>query len=339
MWDLWNRTPYRADRTIAIDKDGRRHWIVVVKGTFTIHPDGSTSLAEEQQDPALAPVHRGDPATSSLLYDSDMVLDKPGTDIVLNATAYAPHRRPTTEVNVGLRLGSLHKVLTVQGDRVYERSLTGIVAPSPPRPFVELPIVYERAYGGFDDSSPDPAKQKLFDANPVGVGVAANAAFLVGKTAANVEYPGAAPGTRGAAGFGAICSHWSPRREHAGTYDARWAAQRKPLLPEDFDERFFMCAPLDQRIQPHLRVGEPLELVNLTPGGALRVTLPKIYLAFTTEFAAYTGRTPMEHRAKLHSVIVEPDQARVMMVWHTRLSCGNAVDDIDGTRILEKPYV
>jgi hypothetical protein len=339
MWDLWNRTPYRADRTIAIDKQGRRHWVVVVKGTFTIQLDGSTSLSAEQQAPTLAPVHRGDPATSSLLYDSDMVLDKPGTDIILNATAHAPHRRATTEVNVGLRLGPIHKVLTVQGDRTYERTITGLVAPSPPRPFLTLPIIYERAYGGYDATSPDPNKQKLFDANPVGVGVAAHTSSLLGKTAANVEYPGASPGSRGAAGFGAICSHWSPRRGHAGTYDAHWVEHRKPLLPDDFDDRFFMCAPFDQRIQPHLRVAEPLELVNLTPGGALRVTLPKVYLAFTTEFAAYTGRSPMEHRAKLHSLIIEPDQARVMLVWHTRLSCGNAVDDIDGTHIVEKPYV
>lgn len=337
MWDLWNKTPYAVDRTVAIDKDGGRHWIVVVKATLTIHPDGSTSLADEQAPPVLAPVHAGEPGRSSLLYDSDLVFDKPGTDVVLNASAHAPNGRPVTELSVGVRVGRMQKALVVRGTRWYVRSMLGGVEPSREiEPFVRMPIVYERAYGGFDDTASDARHHKLFTANPVGVGVAAEPEFLLGKATPNIEVPGASPSHPVAAGFGAIDSSWSPRRGYAGTYDAAWTESRKPLLPRDFDERYFMSAPIDQQVYPHLNLDHPLELVNLTPGGTLSVELPKVHLRFTTEFGAYSGREAQTHRAKLHSVIIEPDHPRVMLVWHSRLPCGNAVDDIDGTKIVEK---
>jgi hypothetical protein len=62
-------------------------------------------------------------------------------------------------------------------------------------------------------------------------------------------------------------------------------------------------------------------------------------LAFKTFFAGYSRRPPIEHRGKLHTVVLEPSEARVIMVWHTRLSCGHALDDIDRTAVIEKAYV
>lgn len=236
-------------------------------------------------------------------------------------------------------MGSQRKILEVIGDRVWKRSLVGTVVPSSPAPFVCLPLVYERAYGGHDTHSADPAAQRMFAENPVGRGHAAHRASLLGQPVANLEHPGAPPGSRGAAGFGAICSHWSPRRELAGSYDARWVATRKPLLPEDFDPRFHMCAPLDQQHVPHLRGGVPIELVNLTPGGVLRFALPKIYLAFRTRFAVRRGERQQEHRAKLETVVLEPDYPRVLMVWHTSLACHDHADDLEETSISEKPYL
>jgi hypothetical protein len=339
MWTLVNRTPYAAARTWVQDPDGTKRWVVVVKATFHSHPSGRLTLADEQLPPLLAPEYHGVDGASSLHYEADLVPPKPGTDVILNGHAHAPRGRAATSLAVALGVGTHRKILQVTGDRVYRRTLVGTVVPSAPAPFLRVPIVYERAYGGHDATPPDPAKHALFTPNPVGTGHVVRRSTLVGHPVANIGYPGAALGHDGAAGFGALCSHWSPRRELAGTYDARWVATRKPLLPEDFDPRFHMCAPLDQQHVPHLRGGVPIELVNLTPGGVLRFTLPKVYLAFRTRFALRRAEHRQEHRAKLHTVVLEPDLPRVLMVWHTSLPCHHHADDLEDTTILEKPYL
>lgn len=335
MWTLHNRTPYAAERTWVQDPDGAKRWVVVVKGTFDIHPDGRLTVADEQLPPLLAPEYHGVDGASSLRYESDLIPPKPGTDVILNGHAYAPAGRPATRVAVALGVGSRRKILEVIGDRVFQRSLVGTVTPSAPEPFLHLPLVYERAYGGHDTHSPDPAAHRMFAANPVGTGHVAHRSTLIGQPVANIEHPGAPPGSRGAAGFGPICSHWSPRRELAGTYDTRWVATRKPLLPEDFDPRFHMCAPQDQQHVPHLRGGVAIELVNLTPSGVLCFSLPKVYLAFRTRIALRR----VEHRAVLHTVVLEPDHPRVSMVWHTSLLCHHQAGDLEDTTISEKPYL
>jgi hypothetical protein len=339
MWLIDNDTPYAADKTIVVDKLGARHWVVVVKGTFAIHPDGSTSLAHEQLPPLLTPEYRGKPGESSLHYEADMISDKPGTDILLNAEAHAPEGKPVRELTVGFSLGTLKKGLTVKGERVFERSRLGDVVASQAEPFVSMPIIYERAYGGFDRTSQDPKQQVMFAPNPVGTGVCANAKDLLGKTAANIELPGGDPQPDRAIGFGPLCSYWEPRRQYAGTYDAHWAAHQKPLLPVDYDERWNMCAPPDQQVGKLERSDLTVQLHNLMPTQSFSFRLPRTHLAFRTFFGSYTKLEPSEHRARLHTVIVEPSQARVVMVWQTRLTCGSAVDDIDSTRVTEKMYV
>ena len=64
------------------------------------------------------------------------------------------------------------------------------------------------------------------------------------------------------AGFGPIARHWEPRVRWAGTYDKRWQRTRKPLLPDDFDDRFHQCAPEDQQVDGGLIGGELVELLT-----------------------------------------------------------------------------
>jgi hypothetical protein len=73
MWVLDNRTAYAAERNWTRDKEGTHLWLVAVKATFDIGPSGRVTLADQQLPPALAPEFRGDPTTSSLLVDSDLL--------------------------------------------------------------------------------------------------------------------------------------------------------------------------------------------------------------------------------------------------------------------------
>jgi hypothetical protein len=89
-----------------------------------------------------------------------------------------------------------------------------------------------------------------------------------------------------------------------------------PLYPTDLDDRFFLCSPEDQRPAAFLRGGEVVDLVNLTPGGRITFVLPRFAFRFETEFR---GKPSVVHRARLHTVILEPDAPRAIMVWHTAL--------------------
>lgn len=328
MWELNNKTPYAADRAWVQDKDGRKHWIVVVRGTFDILPDGTTTVAQEQLPPNAAPVYSGDEGRSSLLYEADLVAAKPGTDVVVNGSAHAPHGRATTACSVRLKIADRDKVLEVVGDRTYARALTGQVSPSSAVPFVTMPITYERAYGGYDDEDADPSKHTLFAPNPIGIGVH-KGALLLGKVAPNIALPSG--GGKVAAGFGAVASHWHPRSTFAGTYDGAWIENRKPLLPQDWDPRVLLCAPADQQFIPHLNGGEIIELHGMTPSGAMRVTIPRADLTFKTRVRGSDKRT----RGSLVSVVVEPDAQRVLVAWQTSLPCHHDMDYLEFTSIFE----
>jgi hypothetical protein len=56
-------------------------------------------------------------------------------------------------------------------------------------------------------------------------------------------------------------------------------------------------------------------------------------------FATYFRGKPFEHRAKLHTVVIEPEAPRVLMVWYTDLRVHNNADDLDVTTIREKKYL
>ena len=317
MWHVDNRTPFAAERGWVRDRNGAEIWLVAVKCTFDIMPDGTTEVSAEQPPVLRVPEYHGEPGKSSIKYENDLVLTKTTTDIVVIGHAYAPGGRPTTETDVGLRVGPVQKVLQVTGDRRWDAP--GI---SSPEPFLRMPLVYERAFGGVDARSEHPERDWDWR-NPVGTGFAMSRDNLAGIALPNIEYPNEAvcawSDRPRPAGFGPIGSHWQPRVGLAGTYDDTWMKTRQPLLPDDFDDRFFQYAPQDQQSPEFLRGGEPATLYRLTPGGELRFTLPKLFLGFETQF--YDGSSETHKTRRLHSVILEPDHPRVSLVWHTALRC------------------
>jgi hypothetical protein len=304
----------------------------MVKGTFDLAPDGTTPASAEQVPVFIAPVYRGAEGESSLLYEQDLSAAKPHTDIYLNATAHAPHGYPTREMTVGLGTPAGTKTLLVKGDRRWERNRYGEIAATETTPFTTMPLIYERAYGGYDRQDPDPLNHRLDPRNPVGTGLFTHDLHRDGKLLPNIAPLESALEP---VGFGALCSYWQPRLSFQGTYDQRWMDTKKPLLPDDFDPRWLQCAPLDQQVRPHLRGGEPFALLGMTPSGTLRFSLPKHYFAFST----HVRRKVLEHRAQLDTVVIEPDHPRVILTWRSVLSCHHLIDDIDFTEIIEKEYV
>jgi hypothetical protein len=336
MWMLNNRTPYAAERNWVLDKNAAKSWVVVVKGTFDILMDGTTKLADKQKEPLYGEEYSGEPGKSSVLYDADLVSPKRNTDVLLNGHVYAPAGKPTTEITATMIVDKITKHLHVFGDRRWKKRLWGL-SMTRPVPFEKIPLTYERAFGGWDIKPEKSSDQRLEPRNPIGAGFAIRAEHLVGQPVPNVEDPKQLISSWRSrprpAGFGVIASYWSPRLKYAGTYDGKWQKERFPLLPEDFDERFFQSAPEDQQVVGFMRGGEKVELINLSPNGHLTFDLPKIIPGFVTRF----GRERINHTSHLHTVIIEPDWPRVIMVWHTSLPCSNArIDYLDETMIFEK---
>lgn len=329
MWAISNSTPYAAERIWTRDKEGVHHWVVVIKATFDVSESGKVSLSDDQQAPLLVPEYHGEPGQSSLRYEAELVSFKPTTDILFVGNAHAPKGKPVHQLGVSLRLGPVHKQLVVFGTRVYYKNLMG-VALSDPAEFKVRPMTYEWAYGGIDLSDPDPKKHVMDTRNPVGRGVARSAQRLADQPAHSIEYPQGAPSKMGPAGLGPLPSHWSPRRELAGTYDEKWQKTRLPLLPLDYDERHVLCAPTDQQPPHHLVGGEPVELVNLCAWGSWRFLLPRLAVSFVTAF----GRRKVEHEGKLSTVTLEPERMRLTMTWQTSLAVrGSDGDYLDVTTV------
>jgi hypothetical protein len=328
MWAVENNTDFDAERAFVRDRDGSEIWIVAVRATFDIRAAGELRRAAQQDPVVRAPRFQADPSTSSLLYDSDLVRTKAGTDVIVHGTAYAPNENPVGTVETSLELGSIRKRLRVHGDRVWERTALGL-GPSAPAAFVKRAITYEMAQGG-PLAEGDPAVRDPM--NPAGIGRIAKA----GDPVPAIESPDApvrAPdGTGLAAGYGPIAGHWQSRVKLAGTYDDAWRKSRQPLLPEDFQDDFYRCAPADQQVSGFLHGGEEVVLRNLTAGGLLQFKLPRVSLGFRTRIDG--GIT--NHRGQLHTVIIEPDALRLIMVWQTALPCHHTLYSLKETVVFEK---
>lgn len=321
MLDVHNRTPLVVAVMPWLDKDGADHACVVIKGTFAVGIDRKTRLADEQAPIERADTYAGIPGQSGLLYAAESCPPKLGTDVALLGNAYAP-RAGVPSVDVRLRVGPLRKDVRVFGDRRFFRHV-GSWEISDPAPFDRVPLTWERAYGGRDASLPAPDRHETEWRNPVGTGFAPSGSKerIEGLALPNLEDPRElinSPRIRPApAGFGFTAPSWLPRRLFAGTYDDRWMNERRPYLPADFDDRFFSAAATGLLATPHLRGGEPVEIVGATRSGPLLFALPTARLAVRVVLSAH----PTDHVPVLDTVVVEPDRPRVLLTWKVSVPC------------------
>jgi hypothetical protein len=329
MFQVVNRTPFLHALIPGVDRDDVAQLTLLLKGTFRIPARGGPAVwADEQVAIRHADETTAPEPTASVRHESDVCPAKPGTDVVLLGHAHAgAHPRPA--VDVSLEVGPLRKVVRVTGDRAWTRAGAAWIV-SRPVPFQRLPLVYERAFGGADTSDPDPARRAGDERNPAGTGFVLAGARdrLEGLRLPNLEDP-ARPITDWAdrppvAGFGWVSRAWLPRRSFAGTFDAAWTHERAPLLPRDFDERFFNGAPADQIVTPHLAGGEPVRLRQLTAGGLAAFELPRVEFRLHVEI----GATAEARVPKLDTVVIEPDLERVTLCWRDTFRCGRRLRQI-----------
>jgi len=317
--DLLNATRMQAAYTMGLDKEGRESLVVVVKGTFRIPLDGAEpELAEEQKPLIMADTFTGEPGFSAPVYEADFVPVKPRCDVLLIGSAHAPKGKPVTKLPVGLKVGGLVKSFNVLGDRVWE--CPGVLpSPGRPKPFLVMPITYDRAFGGIDKFHHDPAEHGAYMANPIGKGYRKHLIEVDGAPMPNTEEidrPVTSPkGDYRPMSFGVVGRNWLPRYPLAGTYDQNWIDHIFPFLPPDFDNTYFQAAPPDQQL-PYLRGGEEVVLANLAPSERIRFRLPMVDMPIVF-FYKKGGRH--ETSGVIDTLVLEPDAGVFTLCWRASL--------------------
>ncbi len=317
MLQLQNTTPFKATIAVLPDRAGIDTLFVIVKATATLRP--TLSLADEQTAPIMADEYHGDPARSSLRAVSDLHLGKPGTDVLLTGRAWAPEGRPAPRTLVTLSVAERRKSVHVSGDRIWRNG-----QPSNPQPFESIPLVWERAFGGWHRRG-DAVQAE--DRNPVGSGFAGgrSAGEMEGLPVPNLEDPAAllsqAGQTPAPACFAPVAPAWMPRRAFAGTYDAAWQQRRAPYLPDDFDPRFFQCAAPEFTFDRYLQGGEPVEVTGAHPEGPLAFNVPPTRVLVAVTIAGSVQHPP----ANLETLSIEPDDNRACLTWRASVPCDRQV--------------
>jgi hypothetical protein len=318
---------------------------VLVKRTYRIGAGRAAERAPRANPLARADVYYdgGDPESATVVFENDLAPYKLKTDVVLIGTAHVPRGTPTPEMSVGLAVGDYRKVIRVIGDRrcLYRAGLPP--AFTDPEPFTEMPIRYERAYGG-TYLRDDVTRMLPYPRNPLGAGfVLKNTLEAVdGLALPNLEDPddlltpervvlgeperwNAQPLPQG---FGWFQRTWYPRCSFVGSVPGfvdpdevmreealglvprgQIALARRFKLP-GFDVRFNNGASLGLAL-PHLGGGEIVRLRNLTPDGALDFQLP----SDPPRIALDIGRGETTLDPVLHTVSIRVKQMEVDLVW------------------------
>ncbi len=305
-----NRTPFTTELFSFPDKKGQEIQLLVVAATFEANADSELVPIVPQTPVKVADEYFGDPALSSVRYEADIALEKTFVDVIVNGVAYAPESKLARAVVVELHIGEIHKRLIVHGDRKKRSLFLGTTIR--PEPFITMPIVYERAFGGSDIRAKDSRNHKIYSWNPVGVGfrgVQSNDPGIQTHVP-NIEYVGSKPKSikKVPAGFGIIGRSWSPRLKFAGTYDKEWLDTQWPLFPLDFNPLHFQSAPYDQQSQT-IKGGEMVHLINLTSEGVWKFRLPKLNFPVRLLF----DDRQEELELKLDTVFIEPDKRQVCL--------------------------
>lgn len=307
-----NLTTHAVGELVARDSSGAPLYVVVVKASFSFARGGALEPIASRPIVDL-PRYAAAPATSGMVNTGDLALPKPRVDVLLEgALKFAsPLAQGVASLEVGARIC---KRLSIFGERVWMPGAVDALAPTRPAPVAELPIAWERSWGGSHADDPKATERR----NPAGRAPGRTPAEGKGKPLANFENPDDAKVSwkerRAPAGFGPVAPHWEPRASLAGTYDERWRERRAPLLPDDFSPAFLNEAPTDQQLASYLP-GEEVRLTGMTPAGRERFQLPELVVP-----VMFVQRDVIhETRARVDTIIIEPAEARVSLV--ARATC------------------
>ena len=275
---------------------------VSIMGFF---PFDETMLLSDQDMWNFVPAELG-----AIVFDEGM--PKQRAEILVKGSAHNCDGACAPTCPVRVKIGTIDKSLYVIGDRHWKGNHQ-----SEPQPFSEMPITWDRAFGGDG-----------FETNPMGKGFApvetehGPIQFLP-----NVELPGklvTKPSeTPESAGLLPYELNWPQRFSKVGTYDQKWLKELFPGYAKDFDWGFFNVAPPDQQIKGHFQGNETLVVEGMHPDeprleGRLPGVRGRCFITRKTE----EEREFLEIETKLDTIWLFPHAKRGVVIFHGMVTVG-----------------
>lgn len=333
--EIRNHTPFADGLAIGLGPERRPCLSVIVKGTFAIpaQPGETVEWASEQRPVVTEDEYYKGDITGSVRIEADNVPYKPRTDVVVVGKAHAPGGDSVRQLDVSLRVGRrLRKVVRVFGDRewVFPTRMAVVPQITDPAPFIEMPLIYERAFGGMDYKA-----SKWCSSNFIGRGFIGRKSkeSVDRKSLPNLEDPrnliSSWDDQPQPVGFGFYRKDWQPRAGYTGSEEGQEDADEQFGLPSDFQFDFYNGAHPHLQMPNYLRGDEQIELQHFTPDEYRQFTLPGLQPTVSVE--RYTGRgvdastegtgpstqaTQSEAvRMRLDTLVLLPDEGQCYLVW------------------------
>jgi hypothetical protein len=306
--EIVNLTPFVPLSFESIDAELNHFGVLVIRGTFKILNNAPLALSSHQDTMVLEDEYYGDPKRSSMRRDSGLTPYKPRTDVLIEATAYAPRGSEQESWTASVKAGTLEKTFVVTGPRSWS-SRFGMPRLGDIAPIAKLPIRYEQAFGGTSSDG------QRFAENPVGIGFETRigrlpvaAPQLLPLNARDPVFGQPLP----VIGLGPIPPSWQQRLRWAGTYDEAWRQTKAPYLPSDFSFAFYNVASTGMSFAGFAEGDESFQLVNLSEERDLRFTLPNVKLLALIHFA--DGRT-IPGPIQLDTIELEIEAKTAFLQW------------------------
>lgn len=307
----WGLTPSRDCFTVI----AKATCDLVPGGAAVVRPAADPPEGERFEDLGDA---RGQ-ASASCVYPTDFALYKVRADVVLTGHACASRGVATTmeaRFAFGAEGNAFDRVIVVFGDRRWEPGPSK-PRPSAPEPFVRMPLVHARAFGG-----------PKYDENPVGAGfpdrMRRGPALLP-----NLEDPTNRLRTPNQiarpACFAPIPRSWKDLQASRGSRRAVW-----PCFPEELDWTLFQAAPPAQQLG-FLRGDEPFEIAGLRRDHPILAgSLPGLR---ARALVVRRGH-PEEIAMRLDTVVFDLDAMKLHLVWRgTATVADERAPDLDAIHL------
>lgn len=300
---------------------------VVVKGTFDPVEGEPASFADEPVPPT-GEIYWEDDVEQSLRLPSDFPLLKPVGECFVIGKAWAPGGRAARAVACSFEIGRIKKSFGVFGDRQWRPGLVSQL--TDPEPFESMELRMEHAYGG-----PGHA------ANPYGRGREKSDGILFAPNIEQVNSPVRSPGHKvDPVIVGPLPPSWPARMRYVGTYGQAYMDERWPWLPKDFDWRFFLEAPPEQRLREGFwRGDEPVLFEGLHPSlPRVRSRLPAITPRVFLHRAATASRPFEEVPLQLDTVTWDAEHGKLLLTWHGLVEvAAESLEDIEHLFVAHDP--
>jgi len=146
----------KGDPTVAIvkvEREDGRYAVILAKRTYKIERGRCVLAPPEEQNPiCFQEIPYADlepPMVSSIIAADESMGFKIATDLIIQGSAYA-YDNNTRKTTASVRFGNVERSIIVHGARHGDFDIMGKPCFSEAEPFEEVPLRWDKAYGGFD---------------------------------------------------------------------------------------------------------------------------------------------------------------------------------------------